>query len=352
MPDRGYGPTALLVDLPPSQQVTLELTSPLGRTELTAPATEVYPGRYRAQLEIPSAPREDGVWQARWQWAGGEQAEPLLVGPVPPFASQLFEVLLDLAERLGPAWRGQAESGGESLLVDTELSGVSQDAVGLFCLRLPPDLEAGAYRRVSTYQNQTLHFDRPFATPAGPGTPYALLATNPAALRTALSRAIRSVGHIGRTPTLVTDLVPAEGEVPVPRGWAAVHRVVLRTTGSALAGEGAAEQARVLRPAEWAMVPGGRVRLLAGGDLTEARVDLEGHRVAAVPERLEAWIDLDPVLVAAQASSELLLSRSGGAAVDPEERLRRAGLAIQEAEQLRRARVRRLPHNSRAVLWP
>src|SRR5690606_35440063 len=350
MPDRSYGRASLVADLPSDQVVTLTLTSPLGRHQQTTTATEVYPGRYQAAVDLPASPREDGLWQATWAWDGGEVVEELLVGPVPPFASQLADLMLDLAERLGPIWRGRVESGSEALLVDTELSGVAQDAVGLFLLRLPPDLEQGAWRRVSDYAYQTLHLDRPFATPLAEGSPYALLSTSPDLLLGAITRAIRSVGHIGRIIVHATAIPIEGGLVPIPRGWRAVHRVVLRTAGSGLTGAGTGEQGRDLRPSEWAMAPGGQVRLLVPG--VEGTVDLEGHRLPGLPRRLDAWVDLDPVLVAAQASGELLLSRSGGPAVDPDERLRRAGLAIQEAEQLRRSRVHRLPHNSRPVLWP
>lgn len=337
MPDRTYGEQTLWLE---SSQAPdqVRLQDPTGASLDPVGVTQVYPGRSKALVTLPSSPRRDGLWVAEWTAGGLVIARTLFtVGDLQGHGTPL-QALAQLAERWGPVWRGRAVSGTESTLSEPALA-LGGDATGTFLVRLEGN-ELGEYRRARSFELGVLSLERAFATAIAPGEAYLLTQFNPGQLLWALERALRSLGHTAR-PLLRAEGLPGEQEVQVPQGWEAVSGVWVETQDGLVR----------IPPHRWAMAPGRRVHLkVRVSDLGGTGVTLEGFRSARPWAFWDSELDLDASLLAAQAAIELFLSHSGGPATDPEERLRKAVLATQEAERLRLTRRSRIPHNARPVL--
>lgn len=339
MADRGYGWATLVLDHPgPVSQVVV--TTSTGVTLDPATVSQRYPGRYEAVVELPGSPRADGLWVASWQDSTGAEvaSTPFTVGDDQGYGT-LVEGILELCERMAPLWRGRFQSGGTLVLSDPKLA-LGGDATGWFLLRLAGD-ELGEFRRVRHYESGAMTVDLPFATAPAAGEQYALVQFRPDQARSALERAFRALAHTARVPVVAHDLA-GDQAVSVPQGWEAVSEVWVETANGLVR----------VPPSRWEPVPGRTVRLrgLTVADLGGTGVTLEGYREARFPAFPDSPFDLDIGVLSAQASVELFLGRSGGPAVDTEERLRKAVLSLQEAEQARRSRRSRVPHNARLVV--
>lgn len=320
----------------------LTFVDPLGTLHGPVPVLPTVPPS--ALLDLSALPRRDGLGTLAW-WAGPVllQELPVFLGAERRFPTRL-DLLTDLAQRQGRVFVGRAQDGTVETLLDPDLS-LGGSAEGLFCLRLE-GLEAGEARRVLRHDGEVLTLTPPFLTPVREGERYALLATAPGLLDQALEAAHRAVSHTVRVEQ-VLDWQPLEGEGPwdlsLPRGWEAVFQVWVRV--------GEEEEAVLLPPQFWRPLPGRLLRTVQPSRLPPLRaVRVVGFRSGSYPILPQGEVEGDVATLSAQASLRLFLSGAGGPAVDPEDRMRKAVLALQEAQQGRLTRRNRVPSNARPVL--
>lgn len=251
----------------------------------------------------------------------------------------MVEAVVRLATKLHPVWIGQAQDGTEQTLTDPTLA-MGGSPVGWFCLRTTGP-EIGQFRRVTAFDPPVLFLDLPFLTPLVSGEPYVLVQVRPDLLRTAIEGAIRGIGHTARVPLKAVDLPLTGSYTTVPQGWEAVTRVWGWVDGVLT----------LLPPSFWTLKPGRTLELIGrGATLGLATVTVEGFRSGRPPALWTAELDLDLETVVTQAAVDLYLSGAGGPAIDPEDRMRKTVLALQEAEGLRRARRSRVPSGARLVV--
>ncbi len=319
---------------------SLQFTDPLGTVHNPVPVLPTFPPS--ALLDLSNLPRRDGLGTITW-WAGAAllQELPVFLGAERRLPTRL-ELLLDLAQRLGRVFVGTVTDGSIETVLDPQLQ-LGGSAEGLFCLRLE-GLEAGEARRVLHHDGGVLTLAAPFLTPVQAGERYALLSVSPLLLDQALEAAQRAIAHTVRVEQ-VLDWQAVEGEgpwaVPLPRGWEAVFQVWVRTEGGEV----------LLPPQFWDLAPGRLLRVVRPSRLPPVQaVRVLGFRSGSIPILPQGEVEGDVATLTAQASLRLFLSAAGGPAVDPEDRMRKAVLALQEAQQGRLTRRNRVPVNARPIL--
>ncbi len=324
----------------PGSPDRLVFVDPMGTVHGPVPVLPTLPPS--ALLDLSSLSRRDGLGILVWRdGATVLQELPVFLGLEKRFPNRL-DLWIDLAQRQGRTFVGRAQDGTVETLLDPDLS-LGGSAEGMFCLRLEGP-EAGDYRRVLRHEDSILTLVPPFLNPIQEGERYALLSTAPPLIDQALEAAHRAVGHTIRVEQ-VLDWQEVEGEGPwellLPRGWEAVFQVWVRTE----------ERELVLPPQFWQPAPGRRVRVRQPHRLNPIReIRIVGFRSGSYPVLPQGEVEGDVSTLSAQASLRLFLSGSGSPAVDPEDRMRKAVLSLQEASQGRGTRRNRVPSNARPIL--
>jgi hypothetical protein len=326
----------------PGSPNRLLFVDPLGAVQGPFPVLLTLPPS--AFLDLSTLSRRDGLGTLVWRdGATVLQELPVFLGLERRFPTRLA-LWIDLAQRQGRTFVGRAQDGTVETLLDPDLS-LGGSAEGMFCLRLEGP-EAGEYRRVLRHEDNLLTLVPPFLNPIQEGERYALLSTAPPLLDQALEAAHRAIGHTIRVEQVLDWQAVEEGtegpwEFSLPRGWEAVFQVWVRTEDRELA----------LPPQFWQPIPGRMVRVRQPDRLDEIReVRIVGFRSGSYPILPQGEVEGDVSTLAAQASLRLFLSGSGGPAIDPEDRMRKAVLSLQEASQGRGTRRNRVPSNARPIL--
>jgi len=314
----------------------VRVTSASGRIVIDGTALDSgVPGVAAAHLVLPASPRDDGVWTAAW--ADGSLTRFTVGRGIG--AGTLLEAVLQVCDRLGPVWRGRASEGTRDSVIDPGLVGLGAVA-GYFLLRLSGP-EKGHFRRITADQLGVLYWDRPFFTPIQAGEEFAVVSANPERVKAAVLRALEGLSPATRVPLTADDIpVPESRVITVPEGWEGVSGVW------ATLEDGSEKK---LIPTRWRTEPGRKLRIVRE-PAEVVSVSLEGFRSGMVPAFWDSNLDRDTATVASLAAAELYLSLAGGPAIDPDDRMRKAVLAIQESEKLRLTRRFRWPSSAKAVI--
>lgn len=337
MADRTYGPVTLWGPVAGPAQVI----SPLGQVVASGVAVDVgVVNRAKLLVTLPLSNTLDGHWTVLW--SDGSQTTFTVGSEEPPEHGTLLQALLELASRTGEAWIGFAESGSRTEVVDTDLL---PHLEGYFIIRLSGD-EIGLWRRVETSTRGAIFWSHPFVTPIQEGERYALMKLHPERGKTAIEVACRALSRIVRVPVVARGLTLDENFlVTVPRGWNYVYDVWALIDF----GGGRRERKRII-PVRWNMEPGRRLLLRDPRRERVISLDLYGYRDGTVPVFWDSRLDRDSQTVVSLAQLELSHSGSGSVVIDPEERLRKAALVLQEQGQLLQLRRYRMPSNAKPVL--
>ncbi|WP_040668999.1 hypothetical protein, partial [Nitrolancea hollandica] len=260
------------------------------------------------------------------------------VGPAKPAALTRYRLREQILTRLDPVIRGTVNLVQGGNIVDEALIGGQDDYVGYWVLPHERHLEAGRPRRVIGYNGQTLILASPFDPDPEIGTEYLVSAIAPTEVDRAIETAIADLADVSRIPVRISGLVvDTDKRITLPDGLSHIYGVIKEDD----------KQTEIL-PKSWRMLPERRMQLenVIEGDT----VTVLGFRPHTPLLWEDSTLDIAPDAVVARAEEILHASRAGGAAVDPDERLRRQIAARQVYEDARKRTAGRIPPNATPII--
>jgi hypothetical protein len=334
--DRELGRVATLTaDLPGGDDtiIALTITDPFG-TVLVNAVTVAGIGADRYVYTTVDPLTVAGIYQADWEYLTGRVITQLFtVGRQAIAGISKYMLRIQIASRVSDVMRGEVSSSDiSSISDDSIIAGPERYNYWWFLLN-PEHDDAGRRFRVTNYNGTALELSRHFITIPDVGESYALFRLDPREIDEAMAIAVNELAQQVRTEVRLEDITIDDDLTTLPRGITHVSEIW-------------ADGVK-LKPGDWLMRSGRRV----GFTTTPAEpVDLIGQREAGFPVWEDSIVETDPFTTVARASMLLHANRAGGAAIDPDEHLRRQLAAADDFERGRRTSVGRILPGSRAVL--
>jgi hypothetical protein len=338
MADRSIDEVATIyTDLPGGSSDTIELTitDPLGTIIVDAEVVPVVAQNRFAyttatELTIP------GVYRADWHYTVADNiiTQYFTVGKQPLTGITKYQLRYQIASRVSPAWVGEVYSADTQSIVDHTLIGQPEEYILWWVMTDPASEDAGRIKRVTGYNGSALEISPPFIAAPVMLDSYTLFAVSPREIDNAMRMAINELSNQARIELRINDIQADEDDIiTIPNGVTHISEVW---------GDNEA-----ILPATWRPLPGRRIIFET---LPDEPIDLIGIRQAGFPLWEDSIVETDPTTTVARAANLLHASRAGGAAVDPEEHLRRQLAAADDFERARRTSVGRIPPGTRPVL--
>jgi len=326
----------LIADLPGGDDdiVDLTITDPYGLVLLAAEV--IAPSgwnRYRYTTLLPLV--FAGLYTAEWHLLAADTTttQVFSVGRQPTAGITKFLLRSQIGSRVSEVVRGTVSNAGINTLADLSLVGNPEQYNYYWIMLDPLHVDAGIPFRVVGYNGSAFELHRPFTTPPTYGAKYTMFQINPTEIDEAMQIAVNELSEQARIEVRIEDALVVDDLFTLPAGITHISEIWSNEDK--------------LLPVDWHVRTGRRIAWEATP--TEP-VDLVGIRSATFPLWEDSIIESDPFTTSARAAFLLHANRAGGAAIDPEEHLRRQLAASDDYERGKRNSVGRIPPGSRPVL--